>query len=75
MSDHAVHAKHEVILGVTRDPVLRPVGTVLVVVGVLWSLFWGMAADAGTFGQPTAAAALIVAGMLLAGVGGAEEQV
>jgi hypothetical protein len=76
MSDHAVHAKHEKeILGVTRDPVLRPVGTLLVVVGVLWSVFWGMAADAGTFGQPMAAAALIAIGVLVAGAGGAEEQI
>lgn len=76
MSDHHAHATHgETILGVTRDPVLRPVGALLVVVGTLWALFWGMAADAGTFGQPMAAAALILLGVLAAGVGGVEEQI
>ena len=52
----------EPIPGVTRDPVLRPVGTLLVIVGTIWALFWGMAVDAGTFGQPMAAAALIFLG-------------
>lgn len=76
MSDHHAHTTHgEEILGVTRDPVLRPVGALMVVVGTLWAVFWGMAADAGTFGQPIAAAALIFLGVLAAGVGGAEEQI
>ena len=76
MSGHRAQAKEgDVILGVTRDPVLRPVGSVLVVVGVLWALFWGMAAEAGTFGQPLAALALIVLGVLVAGAGRPEEQI
>ncbi len=76
MSGHRAQAKEgDVILGVTRDPVLRPVGSVLVVVGVLWALFAGMAAEAGTFGQPLAAVALVVLGVLLAGAGRPEEQI
>lgn len=76
MSGHDAHAKHEeLILGVTRDPVLRPVGALMVVVGALWALFWGMATQAGTFGQPLAAVGLIVLGLLASGVGRPEEQV
>lgn len=76
MSDHYAHANSEQeIPGVTRDAVLRPVGTLLVIVGALWALFWGMADQAGTFGQPTAAAALIVLGLLFAAIGKREEEV
>lgn len=63
------------IIGITRDPVLRPAGTVLMIVGSIWALFWGMAFDAGTLGQPLAAATLICLGMLAAGVGKREEQI
>jgi hypothetical protein len=72
---HAPSKREEVIVGVTRDPVLRPVGAVMVVVGALWALFWGMAAQAGSFGQPIAAAALIGAGVLIAGAGKPEIEV
>lgn len=76
MSSHHAHSTgEEEILGVTRDPVLRPVGALMAVVGALWALFWGMAAEAGTFGQPLAAAALIALGVLLAGAGKPEEQI
>lgn len=76
MSDHHAHANSEQeIPGVTRDPVLRPVGALMVVVGALWALFWGMATQAGTFGQPLAAAALIGVGLLAAGAGKPEEQI
>ncbi len=76
MAGHHADAKSgEVILGITRDPVLRPVGAVMVVVGTLWALFWGMADEAGTFGQPLAAVALLVLGVLAAGAGRPEEQI
>ncbi len=76
MSGHNAHANSEQeIPGVTRDPVLRPVGALMVVVGAIWALFWGMADQAGTFGQPLAAAALIFLGLLAAGVGKPEEQI
>lgn len=70
MSDHHPRANNQQeIPGVTRDPVLRPVGTLMVVVGALWILFWGMATQAGTFDQPLAAAALIFLGLVFAGIG------
>ncbi len=76
MSAHPTHQNGEqVIVGVTRDPVLRPVGAVLVVVGLLWILFWGMSLQAGTYGQPIAAAVLIAAGLLAARIGKPEEEV
>lgn len=76
MSGHHAPANSEQeIPGVTRDPVLRPVGALMVIVGALWALFWGMAAEAGTFGQPLAAAALIGVGLLAAGAGKPEEQI
>ena len=76
MQDHHAQARDEkVIVGVTRDPVLRPVGTVMVVVGMIWALFWGMAADAGTFGQPLAAAGLVFLGVVAAGIGRPEVQI
>ena len=65
----------EQILGVTRDPVLRPAGTLIAIVGTIWALFWGMAADAGSYGQPLAAAALIAVGVLAVAVGKPEEQI
>jgi hypothetical protein len=74
--DSNTHGDGEVqIIGVTRDPVLRPAGTVLMIVGTIWALFWGMAVDAGTFGQPLAAASLVCLGALAAGVGKREEQI
>ncbi len=69
------HASEEVLVGITRDPVLRPVGISMIVVGAIWALFIGMAAEAGTYNQPMAAGALIVAGMLIAGVGKPAEQI
>jgi hypothetical protein len=69
------HGSGELIVGVTRDPILRPAGTLLVIVGTIWALFWGMAVDAGTFGQPMAAATLIVLGVLAAGAGKPAEQI
>jgi len=76
MAAHHVHVKNgEEILGVTRDPVLRPAGAVMVVVGTLWAVFWGMAAEAGTLGQPLAAVSLIVLGVLASGAGRAGEQI
>ncbi len=65
----------EPVIGVTHDPVLRPVGTLMVVVGAIWALFTGMAAEAGTFGQPLAAVSLIVLGALLARAGKPEVQI
>jgi hypothetical protein len=64
MSDHHVNTSGEQLLGITRDAVLRPVGALMIVVGVLWALFVGMAAEAGTYGQPLAAIALIFLGVL-----------
>jgi hypothetical protein len=64
----------EEIVGVTRDPILRPVGALMVVVGALWALFVGMASEAGTLGQPLAALGLIALGVVAAGAGKAGEQ-
>jgi hypothetical protein len=76
MPSHLAHVGNEAeIIGVTRDPVLRPVGALLVAVGAIWALFWGMAVDAGTFAQPLAAVALIVLGLVAIGVGKVEEQI
>lgn len=75
MHINAHHNSGEQIVGVTRDPILRPAGTLMMVVGAIWAVFWGMAADAGTFGQPMAAAALILLGALAAGLGKPEEQI
>jgi len=75
MSGHSAQAGNETeIIGITRDPVLRPVGTLIVVVGAIWAVFWGMAVDAGSFGQPVAAAALIVVGLVATRVGKVEEE-
>ncbi|HVJ06113.1 MAG TPA: hypothetical protein VM578_10610 [Candidatus Saccharimonadales bacterium] len=54
---------------------LRPVGIIMTLVGVVWALFVGMAWEAGTYRQPMAAIALIVAGMLVAGAGKPAEQI
>jgi hypothetical protein len=47
----------------------------MVVVGAIWALFAGIAFEAGTYGQPLAAVALMVLGMLLAGAGKSSEQI
>jgi hypothetical protein len=73
--DNAHASSGEKILGITRDPVLRPAGALLIAVGAIWALFWGMAVDAGTFGQPLAAATLIFLGLLAGGLGKQAEQV
>jgi formate-dependent nitrite reductase membrane component NrfD len=62
-------------LGIARDPVLRPVGTLMAIVGVIWALFAGMALEAGTYGQPFASVALIILGVLVAGAGKPSEQI
>jgi len=75
MSGHSTQASNETeIIGITRDPVLRPVGTLMIAVGAIWAVFWGMAVNAGTFGQPVAAAVLIVLGVVATRVGKVEEQ-
>jgi hypothetical protein len=71
---YAHHDVGEIIPGVTRDPVLRPVSSLMVAIGVLWLLFWGMALEAGTLDQPKCAAALIVLGLLLGAMGKPGEQ-
>ena len=77
MSGHGnAHAgSEEEIAGVTTDSILRPAGALMVVVGATWAVFSGMAAEAGTLGQPLAAVALIVLGVLAAGAGKAAEQI
>lgn len=70
---HESHEEH--VPGVTHDPVLRPIGILMIVVGLIWALFSGMAAEAGTFGMPVAAASLVALGVLLAGVGKKEIQI
>jgi hypothetical protein len=63
------------IPGVTHDTVLRPVRAVLIAFGAAWALFWGMAVSEGDFTEPKAAAALILAGLLLAVIGKREQQI
>jgi hypothetical protein len=63
------------IPGVTHDPVLRPVGAVLIAFGAAWALYWGMAVTEGDLTEPKAAAALILVGLLLALVGKREQQI
>ena len=77
MSGHgSAHASsEEEIVGVTTDAILRPAGALMVVVGAIWAVFSGMAAEAGTLGQPLAAVALIVLGVLVAGAGKTAEQI
>jgi hypothetical protein len=72
---YAQRSGEEHIPGVTHDPVLRPIGALMVVVGSLWLLFWGMALEAGTLGQPKCAAALIMLGLLLGAVGQPDQQI
>jgi hypothetical protein len=72
--DQAHASNDEPIVGVTRDPILRPIGALMVVVGAIWAVFWGMAAQAGSFGQPLAAAGLIALGLLAASTGKSTEQ-
>jgi hypothetical protein len=74
MSGHSAHVQ-EKIIGVTHDPVLRPVGTLMAIVGSIWIVFAGMAAEAGTFLQPLLALALIATGVVLAGLGKPETQI
>ena len=69
MSHPVQEQAQEKVLGVTHDPVLRPVGILVALVGAIWGLFAGMAAEAGTFHQPLAAVGLVVLGVLMAGVG------
>jgi len=47
----------------------------MVLVGAIWAVFAGMAAEAGTYAQPLAAASLIVLGLLLVGIGKQEVQI
>jgi hypothetical protein len=63
------------MIGVTRDPVLRPIGILMAVVGATWALFAGMAVEAGTYGQPLAAVGLLALGILLAGAGKPSQQI
>lgn len=69
------HHQGEVLVGITRDAVLRPVGIIMAIVGAMWGLFIGMAVEAGTYKEPMAAAALFFLGIVLAGLGKETEQV
>jgi len=80
MTDHSTHTKahggsEKVLLGITHDPILRPAGILMVIVGMIWALFSGMADAAGTYGQPLAAVGLVVLGILIAGAGKPGEQI
>jgi hypothetical protein len=71
-----LHAHGEAhIPGVTHDPILRPVGAVLIAFGAAWALFWGMAVTEGDYSEPKAAAALVLVGLLMAVVGKREQQI
>lgn len=74
MAEHHSHAE-EKIIGVTHDPVLRPIGILMAVVGATWALFTGMALEAGTYGQPLAAVGLMALGVIIAGTGKPTEQI
>lgn len=65
----------EKMIGVTHDPVLRPIGILMAVVGATWALFAGMAVEAGTYGQPLAAVGLLALGILVAGAGKPSQQI
>ena len=76
MSDHHAHAsREEQALGVTHDSALRPIGILMTVIGSTWALFAGMALEAGSYGQPLAAVALIGLGVLFAAAGKPAEQI
>jgi hypothetical protein len=76
MSAHPTHTRSEGLApGIARDAVLRPVGTLMAVIGLIWALFAGMASEAGTYGQPLAAVGLIVLGLLVASAGKHSEQI
>jgi hypothetical protein len=80
MSENQTHHNAQrpseaVLVGITRDPVLRPVGIIMAVVGAIWALFVGMASEAGTYKQPMYSVALIVLGILIARVGKPAEQI
>jgi hypothetical protein len=75
MSQHSQNSGEAKIIGVTNDPVLRPIGALMAVVGAIWSLFWGMAVDAGTYHEPLAAVALVALGVVLYTVGKPSEQI
>lgn len=76
MSAHPANTHSESLApGIARDAVLRPVGALMAVVGVIWALFVGMASEAGTYGQPLAAVGLIVLGLLVASAGKHSEQI
>lgn len=62
-------------VGVTRDPVLRPIGILTAVVGAIWALFSGMALEAGTYHQPLAAVGLVALGVVIAEAGKPAEQI
>ncbi len=74
MSGHHAYGE-EKVLGVTHDPVLRPIGKLIAIVGTIWLLFSGMALEAGTYGQPLGAVDLIVIGILVARMGGESVQI
>jgi hypothetical protein len=76
MSDHQAHeGSGEQVPGVTHDPALRPIGFLMTIVGAIWALFAGMSLEAGSYGQPLAAAALVGLGVLFAGAGKSAEQI
>jgi hypothetical protein len=70
---HNGHEPH--ILGVTHDAILRPVGTLFVIIGCLWALFIGMAVKAGTLGVIESAGALILVGVVLIALGKPAEKI
>jgi len=74
MAEHHERGEEKMI-GVTHDPVLRPVGILMAVVGATWALFAGMALEAGTYGQPLAAVGLLALGILVAEAGKPSEQI
>lgn len=75
MPEHTHDPGDEHIPGVTHDPVLHPVGTILVIFGAIWAMFAHIAAAAGTYDAPEAAVALILAGLLLRAIGKKARQI